>query len=168
MYHSDDEEFKKFKEKIDTIKKYINVYKKAPSLNDKIPEVRKLAKWIATQYEEYEEDISNMIYVNIREYWEKFLDEFDVLKSIEQVWYEKLFKVKQFIDDYDEQDEPNKEINKWILLQCHHYYSKTFIMSNESIRNCWEYFQELYPDYFEKYFEYNSDGWCSIKRFNRT
>lgn len=165
------DDFNTFKRKIETIKEYVNKYKRAPSINDEIPEIRKLAKWIKKKYHDYEYNQIPMndgtyqfgrLYI---EYWEKFLDEYsDIFKSHEQIWYEKLHKAKQFIDNYDKQNELNKKVNQWILLQSSNYHFKQKMMSNESIRSCWELFLELYSEYIERNFEIDKYGLLYLKR----
>ena len=74
-FHSNKEEWEI---KLEWVKKYINEYKKRPSVADKDKNVKKLGVWISRQKENYKNRQKNMSNKNIRHLWEDFFNEYEI------------------------------------------------------------------------------------------
>ena len=78
-------------------------------------------------------------------------------------WYEKLEKVKKYIDENNKRPserDKNKEIKVlgyWVSHQIKNYQKKTKIMSNNNIRKEWEEF--ITNEKYKEYFISNDDKW---------
>lgn len=130
--------------KLDLVKKYIDENKKRPSKHDKKKNIKELGYWIGTQKKNYNikecimnnEKIYNKYTEFITEYQEYFL-------SIEEVWYNNLNKVQNYINENNKlpsQHNKNQEIKKlgnWISENKQNYKKKQKIMRIEDIYNNW-------------------------------
>ena len=94
-------------------------------------------------------------------------------KSREEVWYDNLEKVKEFIDKEfkrpttttKNRDEQN--LGSWICNQLNNYKKKTNIMKDKKIRACWKKFvrDEKYKGYFMSNHEAWYDNLEKVKKF---
>jgi len=86
-----------------------------------------------------------------------------VLTNGEEIWKNKLEKVKKYIDEKNkrpssiDKDKDTKILGKWILHQTTNYNKKEYIMKTENIYNTWTEF--INDDKYKKYFISNEDAW---------
>ena len=68
-------------------------------------------------------------------------------------WYEKLEKVKKYIDENEKlpssTNKKTKIIGRWLHTQKKNYIKKEWIMKEEDIRKDWEIFYDKYIEYFK-------------------
>jgi superfamily II DNA or RNA helicase/cell shape-determining protein MreC len=133
-----------------TLKKlrlYIETNNKLPSAKDKNKDIKQLGMWISTQKTHYNKKEYIMKEENIRNKWEDFISTYSHLfMSNEEMWNDRLEKIKSYIDTNDELPSSNdknkdiKELGRWISHQKKNYSKKEQIMKQENIRNIWEDF----------------------------
>ena len=152
-YFLSNEEF--WEKTLNDVKKYIDKHNKRPSQYDKNKEIKKLGKWIYMQQNNYKKKSKIMSNKEIRNKWEKFIEDYaKYFISNEELWEKTLKEVKKYIDKHNKrpsQHDKNQEIKKlgkWISHQQENYKKKSFIMSNKEIRKKWEKFVQEYKDYF--------------------
>jgi len=141
--------------KLEKVKKYINENKKRPSSTDKNTDIKVLGTWILNQLKNYKKKAYIMINEEIYNSWTKFITEYEeYFLDNETIWFEKLEKVKKYINENDKRppkDNKNqeiKELGKWIGTQLMNYKKKVNIMINEEIYNTWTKFITEYKEYF--------------------
>ena len=145
-------------EKLKDVEKYIDTNEKLPSCNDNDNEkIKSMGSWISTQKSNYY-DNKNIMKNNpdIKGLWEEFADKYnEYFKSNEEIWYENLEKLKQYIDKNKNKprvNSNNDEIQKlalWMRNQQKSYKDNIYIMKlSKEIRNKWEEFINNYEEYF--------------------
>jgi hypothetical protein len=151
-FKSNDEIWSDFFEKLIN---YINSNKKLPSKVDKDKDIAKLGIWLSAQQQNYKKKNDIMKNEHIYDRWTKFLDDYsDYFASNEEIWYQKLFELKKYIDSNKKrpsQIDKNKDIAKlghWLSHQSENYEQKKHIMKNQKIRDEWKNFMDIYKDYF--------------------
>ena len=150
------------------VKEYINENGKRPSNSYKNKEIKQLASWINTQIGNYKNKETIMKNEEIYNEWTNFMNEYEeYFLSNEEIWYDTLNKVKEYIDENSKRpsnSDKNKEIKQlasWISNQQKNYKKKEQIMKNEEIFNEWTQFMNEYEEYFLS----NEDIWLNI--FNK-
>ena len=96
-----------------------------------------------------DDEINNKFKAFLETYKEYFI-------SNEEIWNEKLEKVKKYIDENKnrpsaaDKDKEIKTLGTWISTQQKNYKTKTNIMSSEEIYNQWTSFMndDKYKEYF--------------------
>jgi len=134
----------KWTTKFNLMKEYIDKNKKSPSCHSKDENIKQLGIFIMTQNKNYrikEQIMSDSKYYNI---WKQFLEEYsEYFKSTEDLWYENLEKVKDFIQK--NKRKPNKrssDSNEKIIGE---WLSKQNVKFNNNKMNN----EEMYNDYKE-------------------
>ena len=157
---------------LELVKQYIDDNNKKPSSEDKNKDIKKLGLWIRTQQNNYRNNKYIMKNDEIRNEFEKFLnDYFEYLKSNEEIWYDNLKLVKQYIDDNNKRPsttDKNKNIKKlgiWISHQQQNYKNNKQIMKDEEIRNEFEKFLNDYSEYFKSNEEIWYDNLKLVKQY---
>ncbi len=150
------EEFFKSNEEIweDNLNKvieYIKKKNKLPSTHDKNKEIELMGQWLSHQKTNYKNNKHIMINKEIRNKWEKFINEYEeFFKSNEEIWQDNLNKVIEYIKKNNKlpsTEDKNKEIKslgQWLSNQKKNYKENKHIMINKEIRNEWEKFTFLY------------------------
>jgi hypothetical protein len=125
--------------KIDEVKKYIDIYNKRPSQNDKDSKIKVLSRWIKTQQKNYKIKKNIMIDNNIYNNWYNFIND-DKYKNYfldnNNSWIQTLKEVKSYIDIYKkrpsqhDKDSKIKVLGRWIGTQQKTYKNKMYIMSD--------------------------------------
>ena len=147
---------------LNKVKEYIDNNKKKPSNSDKDIEIKQLAKWIGTQQTNYKTKKQTMKNENIYSEWTNFTNDYkeyiksyqEYLLSNEEIWYNSLNKVKEFIDNNKKRPSNNdedieiKSLSSWIYIQQNKYNYKKHIMKNEDIYCEWTNFVNDYQEYF--------------------
>jgi superfamily II DNA or RNA helicase len=146
----------KWNNTLDKVIKYINVNKKRPSNEDKNKEIKKLARWIGTQQNNYKKNKEIMKNLEIKNKWEEFIENYkEYFISNEQEWNNTLDEVMKYIDinkkrpNSKDNDIKIKKLVNWIYHQQQNYKKNKEIMKNQDIRTKWEEFIKNYKQYFK-------------------
>jgi superfamily II DNA or RNA helicase len=144
------------------VKKYIDVFKRRPSLNDENIPIAKLARWINTQQNTFKKDTKVFKNADIKSEWYRFLEEYrQYFLTEEDKWNENLMKVMQYIQKHKKKpsshsdDKDIQYLSRWIQSQQNNYKAKKFIMANNEIYNLWSKFIKDYEEYLKS----NEDIW---------
>ena len=130
-------------ERFSKVKQYIDTYNKKPSTNrDENDDIKQLGLWTATQQTNYRIKTNIMSNQYIYNKWTEFISDSkykNYFLSNEDIWYDYLNKVKQYIDTYKkrpsahDKNDDIKQIGLWTATQQTNYKKKTKIMSNQEI-----------------------------------
>ena len=158
-------------EKLNDVKKYIDTNLKLPSCNGNDEIIKSMGTWITTQKSNYY-DNKNIMKNNqeIKVRWGEFIEEYSgYFKNINEIWYENLEKLKEYIDknkklpsnsfggtNYNDFKTKltEKEIQEyklvcWFSSQKVNYKKKQHSMTNIEIKKSWKEFIEEYSEYFK-------------------
>jgi len=141
--------------KLVKVKKYINENDKRPSEKDKNKDIKELGSWICAQLNNYKKKVNIMKNEEIYNSWTKFMTEYkEYFLDNETIWFNKLVKVKKYINENDkrpsekDKNKKIKELGSWIGKQLTNYKKKVYVMKNEEIYNSWTKFITEYEKYF--------------------
>jgi hypothetical protein len=147
---------------LERVTQYIEKNDNRPSHYDKSNEIKKMGIWISCQQTNYNKKTHIMSNQNICKKWEEFVDKYKKhFMSNEELWIERLDKVKQYIDTNNkrptdrDKNSTIKQLAAWINTQIWTYDKKKQIMSNSDIRKKWEKFIDKY----KKHFMSNEEHW---------
>jgi superfamily II DNA or RNA helicase len=152
--------------KLENVKKYIDINNKRPSKHDKDKDIKILGIWISHQQQNYKNKEHIMKNEEIYNKWTEFINDSKYIKyfqSNEDSWYDSLNQVIQYIDINNkrpltrDKDKDIKILGKWIGSQQQNYKNKEHIMKNEEIYNKWTEF--INDSKYIKYFQSNEDSW---------
>jgi hypothetical protein len=133
-----------WKYNIELADKYIIEKNKTPSLSDKNIEIKKLAKWLYHQNENYKSSSDIIQEEEIKLLWEQFINKhkFKMFMSNEEYWYMRLNKLKDYIRLHNKLPTRNdaKLIYSWFCVQKRNYKLEKEIMGNQKIRKEWDIF----------------------------
>ena len=146
------------------LKDYIDCNKKRPSNTDKNKELQSLSKWLIQQNIDFRDKLHIMKSPTICNDWLRFTHDYkEYLKTNEEIWYEKLDKVKEYIDcnkkrpSCSDKNTDVKTLGLWCVCQQKNYRDKINAMNDEDIYVKWESFIKDYEGYFisddEKWYE---------------
>jgi superfamily II DNA or RNA helicase len=153
-------------EHLNGVKNYIDSNKKRPSSTDKNTDIKFIGLWITRQTKNYKENTNLMSNNNLRILWEEFINNNKYKKyfiSNEELWFETLEKVKNYIDvNYKRPSQLDSDIEvgyfgKWLTTQGQNYKKIIDIMKNENIRKQWENF--IQSEQYQEYFISNEELW---------
>ena len=143
------------------VSKYIDIYNKRPYEKDKDKDTRTLGSWLSTQKQNYKNNEYIMKESSIKIEWEKFIKDIkyqEYFLDNNTLWFNKLHKVKEFIDNNNNNKLPsaidkNKDTRKlgaWISSQKNNYKNNEYLMKKSSIKIEWEKFINniKYQEYF--------------------
>ena len=154
------------------LKQYIDDTNKRPSNSDGDKDIRTLAHWIITQKNNYDKKIHNMTNNDIRNKWEKFIDEYkEYFMSTYDEWNTTLEKTKQYINDNKKrplQTDENKKLSKlgrWLSHQQHNYMRNINNMKDDNIKNKWKEFIDEYKIYFTSSEELWDNNLEKVKKY---
>jgi hypothetical protein len=138
------------------LKLYIDKFNIRPSQGNSNDDIKKLGIWCNIQMVRYKKQkMHNDIIYNK---WYDFINDDKYKKLFKDnysIWYDKLEKVKQYIDLYNkkptETTNSNKTLALWITTQMTNYKIRKNIMAYDEIYNKWLEFinNEKYKIYFE-------------------
>ena len=147
---------------LNKVKDYIDKNGKKPSYSDKNKEIQQLGWWIGTQQKKFINKEYIMKNQGINREWTNFINEYqEYFLSNEEIWYNNLNKVKEYIDENSkrpskhDKDIKIKQLGCWISCQQQNYKNKETIMKNKEI---YSEFTNFINDY-EKYFLSNEEIW---------
>jgi superfamily II DNA or RNA helicase len=163
---------KTWDEKLDEVKKYIDINKKRPSSESKNKEIKRLGKWISHNITNYNKNKYIMKNCEIKNKWEEFIEEYsDYFLDNKKKWNEKLEEVIKYIDinkkrpSANNKDKEIKLLGAWIGTNIQNYNNNNKIMKNCEIKNKWKEFIEKYLDYFFDYQEIWYNNLEEVKKY---
>jgi hypothetical protein len=140
---------------LNKVKEYIDKNKKKPSKYDKDKEIKQLGSWIGNQQKNYKKKNDIMKEDKIYTEWTNFTNEYQIsLLSNEELWYNNLNKVKEYIDNNKkrpskhDKDKEIKQLGCWISNQQNNLKKKEHRMKNEEIYTEFTNFMNEYEKYF--------------------
>jgi len=146
---------KKWLNKLDLVKKYIDKHDKKPSEDSRDSATKRLGNWIKSQKRNYKIYNSVMINDKIRKIWEDFLNKYDkYFPNNELRWHRTLNMVIKYIvrnGKKPRQRSKNKNISRlghWIYTQLRNYKYSSRIMKKHKFRAIWENFIIQYGHLF--------------------
>jgi superfamily II DNA or RNA helicase len=150
---------------LENIKKYIDENKKLPSTIDKNKNIKSLGVWLSNQKTNYKKNEKLLKNEDIRKQFEEFIEEYkEYLLSDEEIWYLKLEKIKNYINEnkksplsYDK-NKNLKYLGSWLCHQKDNYKNNKGNMKIEKIKNKWKEFNEEYKEYLLS----NEELWYNI------
>jgi len=132
------------------LEEYIQTHKNLPSHTNKDENISLLAKWTTNQKRNYVDRNQIMNNDEIRKLWEEIVNKYqEVFKSNEDIWKDKLNKLKKYINIHNilptscNEDENIKQLGLWVRNQSKNYNKKQYIMKNYEIRTLWEEFTSM-------------------------
>ena len=140
-------------DKITEVCKYIDIYKKKPSMHSNNIQIKKLGIWINQQYHTYfKKKTSQFIWdSDIHNKWTEFLNNYKTYFDTNYViWTNKYTEAEQYISMYNKLPSLSdkniyiKKLSFWIYNQEYKYYRKQYIMKNTKIYNMWTEFKNKY------------------------
>jgi hypothetical protein len=138
---------------LNKVKEYIDNNKKRPSNSDKNIEIKQLATWLRYQNIKKKEEI--MTNEKIYKEWTNFINDYEkYFLSNEEIWYDNLNKVKEYIDNNKKRPSNSdknieiKHLGQWLSHQQKIFKKKEYIMKDDKIYNEWTQFLEQYQEYF--------------------
>jgi len=156
--------------KLEEVKKYININNKRPSQLNKNIEIRILSRWITTQFNNYNNKKYLMKNNIIYNKWTNFINDEKYklyLQTNEEIWINKLEEIKKYIDKNNKRpsssetkDKSISNLGQWLLSQTRSYKNKNNIMKNKIIYDIWTNF--INDDKYKIYFQSNEEIWIDI------
>ena len=153
----------KWKQQLQELKIYIDMYKKKPSITDKSKSIKKIGEWISAQQSTYPKQIYAMSNPEIYKQWTEFINNEKYKKyfiSDEDEWILRLNELKKYIDDNNKRPSGSKNSNDkllagWSSNQQTNYNNKIKNMNDENIYNKWTEFinDKKYKIYFQSTYE---------------
>ncbi len=154
-------------EKLKNLKNFLQENDRLPSEEAKETNEKKLGRWVSDQRSYYKNYLENGKKFDYAEHWKTFIQENSIFfKSLEQLWDEKLDKLKNFIDNNgripltNSLDENERKLAGWLSSQKILYKKIEDGMKCEERYNKWNKFIEDYKDFMEN----DDDTW--LKTFD--
>jgi hypothetical protein len=145
----------KWYENLNKLEQYILENNKTPSRKDKDNEIKQLGEWLSDQKKNYKKEVRIIKEVDIRKSWEEFITKHSKhFKDNNEIWYENLNKLEQYILENNKRpsniDKNNKikQLGKWLSNQKINYKKEIKIMKKVEIRKQWEDFINQYYEHF--------------------
>jgi hypothetical protein len=161
---------------LEKVKKFIDTKNKRPSSESKNQDEKYLGLWILNQLKNCDKKIHIMKNEEIRECWYKFVSDEkykEYFISNEDAWYDNLEKIKKFINVENKRpssgskNQDEKYLGNWIGHQTKNYDTKTKIMKDKKIQECWKKF--VRDEKYKKYLMSNDEVWYDnfekVKKF---
>ena len=143
-------------EKLDCVKKYIDLNHKLPSTNDKNQEIKSLCMWISNQKNSYKKKEECMKKIKIYEAWSNFTEEYnEYFITYDELWFENLDKCKKYIDlkhKLPSTIDKNQEVSllrRFINRQINKFNKKSNCIKNKEMCDMWTEFITEYNEYFK-------------------
>lgn len=136
-----------WQQKLKSLGDYITLNKKRPSSESTIESDAVLGRWTLAQLQNYKNNKHIMKNNDIRQLWEKFIEEFkEYFESDEEVWLAKLDELKKFIIDNNKKpsdaskDNKIKILGQWLHRQIRNYKENQRIMKIDNVKKLWKEF----------------------------
>jgi superfamily II DNA or RNA helicase len=150
------------------LEEYIQTHKNLPSHTNKDENISLLARWTTNQKRNYVDRNQIMNNYEIRKLWEEIVNKYqEVFKSNEDIWKDKLNKLKEYINIHNilptscNEDETIKSLGLWVRNQKINFDKKQNIMKNDEIRTLWEEFTSMKD--MNVLFRNNEESWIENK-----
>ena len=148
-------------QKLEQVKNYIDINHKRPSTTDKIKDIKQLGQWLVNNTSNSKKRDNIMKDDDIYKSWTEFITSDQYIKyflSDNDVWYQKLELVKQYIDNYKKRPsshDKSKDIRIlgiWLVTQTANSKERKYIMADDDIYKDWTEFitNDIYKKYFKK------------------
>ena len=171
IYFKSDEE--KWYENFEKVKEFIDEHNKIPSYGSDYKNTSVLGRWYGSNKHKYYNKIGIMV-DNVKVYnsWTEFINNpkySKYLKSINEIWFNNLTKLKTFINNNKEKPLPrtDKELHRWMSTQIQNYKNSKNNMKDTQICQAWVDFVTNIN--YRKYFVSNEDIWldnlAKLKKF---
>ena len=156
----------KWYEKLEKVKQFMDENNKRPTQQSKNKDEKILGRWISQQIQNYKKKTYIMNEKEIYNAWTEFINDekySEYFLSNEEVWYDNLEKVEQFIDDNDKkpghgsENQDEKKLSSWIGTQNQNYKNKTYIMKEKKIYDAWTKF--INDEKYRSYLMSNEEVW---------
>jgi hypothetical protein len=145
------------------VEDYLNINNKRPSTIDKDNEIKRLAKWIGHQQDNYSSNEQIMKDNTIKNTWLDFTTKYkQYFLSKNEIWLNKLKRVEDYIIKNNkrpsncDKDIEIKELGSWIGTQRQNYIKNTEMMKDETIKKIWFDFTN---NKYKQYFLSNNEVW---------
>jgi len=161
---------------LENVKQFMDKENMRPNSRSKNEDEKKLGRWIGTQLKNYKKGKYIMKDEKIRQSWEEFINDSrykQYFLSNEEIWYNNLENVKQFMDKEHirpnsmNKNEDEKKLGIWLGTQLNNYKKGTYIMKDEKIKQSWEEF--INDSRYKQYFLSNEEIWYNylenVKQF---
>jgi superfamily II DNA or RNA helicase len=159
-------------ENFDELTKFINAYKKRPSVNTIDNLESTLGRWVNTQKHNFKNKKNSMKDIDKYDLWTQFLEDYkDYFKLPDEIWYEKFTEAKQFMNDnqfrpsHASKNKCEKEIGCWVHHQNNNYKNKINSMKDTEKYHLWTQFLKDYEEYFKSNDEIWYGRFDSLKIF---
>lgn len=132
------------------LKTFMNENKTRPLQHSTNTIETRLSNWTLSQLQNYKNKKQAMKDETKYDLWTEFMEEYkEYFKSHDEVWYETLKQVKQFICENKRlpTNKDNKILNKWVSHQQYNYKKKEYGMKDTIKYNLWTAFLEEYTEY---------------------
>ena len=140
---------------LNKLEKFIKDNNRLPLSNSKIKEEKFIGSWLSDQRNSYKKEIHIMKDLEIKTNWEEFINKYyKLFKSNNEIWYDTLNKLEQFIIIFNKLPSGNSKIKEekslisWTRHQKHNYKTETNTMKNEEIKKSWNNFINKYYELF--------------------
>ena len=145
--------------KLEEVKKYIDINNKRPSAVDKLIHIKKLGAWVQVQQTKYKNNEQIMKEPLIKIKWEEFINDIkyqEYFLDNNTLWLNKLEEIKKYIDINKKKPQRTiKDINTkllgtWLSTQKNNYSNNKKLMKDKTIKKAWEDF--INDPKYKKYF----------------
>ena len=141
--------------KLKECEKFIEINKKKPSSTSNNKYEKQIGKWLVSQNQNLKNNKCIIKNKDIRKKYDEFINNYkEYFLSNEEIWYNNLEKVKNYIEINKKiqsaisKNKDDKKISNWFYKQIINYKRKQKNMKNENIRIKWEEFISKYNQYF--------------------
>lgn len=138
-----------WKDRLTDVKAYVDTNKKLPYLTDTNSDIKKLAKWLYHQVENYKYKKEGLENEELRRIWEDFVQKYPDKKfmSPEEYWLQTYNKLVIYVNDnnrlprQNNTDKEQTELSQWMKRQNNNYKHKVEVMKKDDVRLHWEQFK---------------------------
>ena len=145
-----------WEKKLMEAKCFFEIHKTRPRLCSKDKTEKKIGNWISSQIYNRKKYIDIMSHSIFRDKWDIFINNHEeYFKSNEEVWYENLDGVEEFIHVHKKRpivssnDANERKLGQWIGYQVQKMTKRSGIMANEEIRDVWDNFTSSHLKHFK-------------------
>jgi superfamily II DNA or RNA helicase len=161
--------YDKWYEILEKCKEYIDKNRKRPNAKINIDKnIKQLGEWIGTQTKNYKNKTQIMSNNEIYNTWNEFINDekykIHFCVSNEDIWYEKLDEVKQYINKNHKRptecikdNEEIKKLGRWLCQQIVNNNKQQHLLTNNEIKNEWNNF--ITDPKYKEHFKSRDNDW---------